>query len=183
MTKTNFKRALLIAVTASFLFVSKSGFSQENWFKVGSAPKQYENFIDSSNQHSGKNVMTLKSIETDTNGFGTLMQNMKPEKYLGKRVRMTGYLKSKDVTDWTGFWFRVDQAGSQQFLSFDNMQDRPIKGTTDWKKYELVLDLPNEASNIAFGALLSKTGQIWIDNVNFEIVDNSIPTTGQKKQD
>jgi len=106
---------------------------------------------------------------------------MKPDKYLGKRVKMTGYLKPKDVTDWAGFWFRVDQPGLQQFLSFDNMRDRPIKGTTNWKKYEIVLDVPKGASNIAFGALLSNTGQIWLDNVNFEIVDNFVSTTGQKK--
>ena len=110
------------------------------------------------------------------------MQNMKPEKFLGKRVRLTGYLKSKDVVEWTGFWFRVDQAGSQQSLSFDNMYNRQIKGTTDWKKYEIVLDVPDNASNIAFGALLDGTGQIWVDNVNFEMVDNSIPKTGQKIQ-
>ena len=181
MIKNNFKTTLLMSMTLILLLLSQSIFSQETWFKVGNAAEQYENFIDSSNQHEGKNVMTLKSIGTGIDGFGALMQNMKPDKYLGKRVKMTGYLKSKDVTDWAGFWFRVDQPGSQQFLSFDNMRDRPIKGTTNWKKYEIVLDVPKGASNIAFGALLSNTGQIWLDNVNFEIVDNFVSTTGQKK--
>jgi hypothetical protein len=181
MTKNNFKTTLLISLTLISLLLSQSIFSQETWFKVGNAPKQYENFIDSSNQRDGKNVMTLKSIDTNINGFGSLMQNMKPDKYLGKKVKMTGYLKSKDVTNWAGFWLRVDQAGSQQSLSFDNMHDRPIIGTTNWKKYEIVLDVPKEASNIAFGALLIETGQIWLDNVNFEVVDNSVPTTGQEK--
>ena len=86
-------------------------------------------------------------------------------------------MKSQGVADWAGFWLRVDQEGSEQSLSFDNMHDRPIKGTTDWKKYEIVLDVPNNASNIAFGALLAGTGQIWFANINFEIVDNSVPTT------
>jgi AraC family transcriptional regulator len=26
-------------------------------------------------------------------------------------------------------------------VAFDNMQDRPIKGTTDWQRYEVVLDV------------------------------------------
>jgi hypothetical protein len=183
MTKHYSKTIFPAAWTLIFILLSQSVFSQTNWFKTGSAPKQYENFIDSINQHDGKNVMTLKSVEASIDGFGTLMQNMKPGKYLDKRVRMTGYLKSKDVTDWAGFWFRVDQADSQQPLPFDNMQNRQIKGTTDWKKYEIVLDVPGSASNIAFGALLSGTGQIWIENVNFEIVDNSVPTTGLKMQE
>jgi hypothetical protein len=121
--------------------------------------------------------MTIKSIDQEIEGFGSLKQNSKPGKYIGKRIRMTGYMKSQGVADWAGFWLRVDQEGSEQSLSFDNMHDRPIKGTTDWKKYEIVLDVPNNASNIAFGALLAGTGQIWFDNLNFEIVDNSVPTT------
>ena len=97
MINNTFKTILLLSATLILLMLSPSVFSQKTWFKVGSAPKQYENFIDKSSQHDGKNVMTLKSIDTDINGFGTLMQNMKPEKYLGKRIKMTGYLKSKDV--------------------------------------------------------------------------------------
>lgn len=183
MMSTNFKKTLLITVTTIFIIMSNLVSAQTDWFKVGSSPKQYENFIDSNNQHQGKNVVTLKSVDAGSNDFGALMQNMKPGNYIGKRVKMTGYLKSKDVTGWSGFWFRVDQANSQQFLSFDNMHNRPIKGTTDWKEYDIVLDVPDKASNIAFGALLNQTGQIWIDNVHFEIVDNTVPVTGQNKQD
>jgi len=57
------------------------------------------------------------------------------------------------------------------------MQGRAIKGTTDWTLYDIVLDVPDSASNIAFGALLTGKGQIWFDNLKFEIVDKSIPTT------
>ena len=61
----------------------------------------------------------------------------------------------------------------------DGKENRSVKGTTDWKKYEIVLDVPFNSSNIAYGALLVGTGQIWFDNLNFEVVDNSIPTTGE----
>jgi hypothetical protein len=69
---------------------------------------------------------------------------------------------------------RVDQVNSQVPLSFDNMQDRAIKGTTGWKKYEIVLDVPENTSMLAYGALLSGTGQIWFANLTFEIVDNAV---------
>jgi hypothetical protein len=42
-----------------------------------------------------------------------------------------------------------------------------------------VLDVPSEASNIAFGALLVGTGQIWFDNLKFEIVDNTGTVIGE----
>jgi hypothetical protein len=44
---------------------------------------------------------------------------------------------------------------------YDNMQRRPIKGTTELAKYELVLFVPNEATSISYGVLLDGTGQIW----------------------
>jgi hypothetical protein len=153
------------------------------WYRAGSQPTSYQMYIDSSAGQDGKNVLTIVSTEKKIDGFGTLMQDFLPDQYLGKRIRMTGYMKSKDVKSWAGFWLRVDQEGSKKSLSFDNMQDRAIKGTSDWKKYEIVLDVPKNASNILFGALLSNTGQIWFEKFNFEIVDNSVPTTGRKKDE
>jgi hypothetical protein len=64
----------------------------------------------------------------------------------------------------------------------DGKKDRSIKGTTDWTKYEIVLDVPLNSSNLAYGALLVGTGQIWFDDIKFEIVDNSVATTGKDKE-
>jgi hypothetical protein len=172
--KTNFLKSALIVV---ILFALVSFDKPAGWFNAGSQPQSYEMGIAKGAGQNGKNAATIKSIDKTIDGFGTLMQQCSPNKYLGKRVRMTGYVKSENVAAWAGLWFRVDQSGSKQPLSFDNMENRAIKGTTGWKKYEIVLDVPNAASNIAFGALLAGTGQIWFDNLTFEIVDNSVQTT------
>ncbi|MFY9308372.1 MAG: hypothetical protein WAQ28_04900 [Bacteroidia bacterium] len=173
MTKSILKGTLLLGIIVMLLsFDLPAG-----WFNAGSKPKSYEMGIDKGAGKDGKNAATIKSVEKTIDGFGTLMQQSKPDKYLGKRVRMTGYVKSENVTSWAGLWLRVDQAGSRQSLSFDNMGNRPIKGTTGWTKYEIVLDVPENASLIAYGALLDGTGQIWFDNITFEIVDQTIPTT------
>jgi len=177
MTKLVFKNVLLVATTLILLsFDIPSG-----WFNAGSKPKSYEMGIDKGAGQDGKNAATIKSIDKDISGFGTLMQQCKPDKYLGKRIKMTGFVKTENVLNWSGLWFRVDQEGSKEPLSFDNMHDRQIKGTSSWKKYEIVIDVPNNASLIAYGALLNGTGQIWFDNISIEIVDNSTPTTGSIK--
>ena len=150
----------------------------EAWFVAGSKPQCYEMGLVKESSQNGKMSATIKSIKKRIGGFGTLMQQVYPDKFLGKRIRMSAYVKSENVKDWSGLWLRVDQAGSNNPLSFDNMQKRAIMGTTDWKKYEIVLDVPTDASLIAFGALLSGTGQIWFDSFSFEIVDASVPTTG-----
>lgn len=176
------KNTILLSI---FILVSFSLLSfdlPKSWFKAGSEPKKYEMGIDKGAGRDGKNAATIQSKDKKINGFGTLMQDCLPDNYLGKRIRMSGFIKSKDVDDKAGFWLRVDQSHSNDPLSFDNMLNRPIKGTTEWKKYEIVLDVPVNAINIAYGALLVGTGQIWFDEITFEIVDNSVPTTGRGKE-
>src|SRR5436305_8555519 len=115
MKRQNFKTVCYcIVVTMILLFHSLNSYSQANWFKAGSALAKYTMGGDSIVQHNQENVMTINSIDSAIQVFGTFMQVSKPDKYLGKRVRMTGYMKSKNVTTWAGFWLRVDQAGSQQ---------------------------------------------------------------------
>jgi len=62
------------------------------------------------------------------------------------------------------------------------MSDRPIKGTSDWKKHETVLDVPKDSIRIAFGILLNGLGQVWIDDLNFEVVGEDIATTDLKQK-
>jgi hypothetical protein len=81
-----------------------------------------------------------------------------------------------------GLWLRIDTKTPIKAAVFDNMHDGKknisVKGTTDWKKYEIILDVPSNACNVAYGALLVGTGQIWFDNLNFEIVASDILPTG-----
>jgi hypothetical protein len=77
---------------------------------------------------------------------------------------------------------RVDgHAG--RMLGFDNMQDRPIQGTTDWGRHDIVLDVPEEALYIAFGVLLAGRGQIWVDDFEFEFAGPETPVTGQGQRE
>ncbi len=60
------------------------------------------------------------------------------------------------------------------------MNDRIVSGTSDWKKYEIVLDVPPESRVIILGVSLFGKGQIWVDDLRFEDVGLDVPTTGQK---
>ncbi|MGM9987369.1 MAG: AraC family transcriptional regulator, partial [Bacillaceae bacterium] len=87
-----------------------------------------------------------------------------------------GFLKAKGIDGFCGFWMRVDNA-SEDVLQFDNMSNRPITKETDWNHYAIVLDIPKNSAIISFGVLLSGNGQVWIDELKFEEVDDNTPTT------
>ena len=156
----------------------QSAGAPRGWILAGSKPANYLTGVDQTLTYQGHPSAYLKAGLSATEGFGTLMQNFRAAQYVGKRVRFSGALKSEDVKDWAGLWMRVD-SGPTVGVAFDNMQDRPIKGTTDWHDYQVVLDVPKDATGIAFGVLLSQSGTVWLSNVKIESVGTDVPTTGK----
>ncbi len=151
------------------------------WLRAGTAPNDYHMGIDREESHSGGSSGYVMAKVEKSQGFGTLMQAFKADNYIGKRIRLSGYVKVEDVQVWAGLWMRVDgQSGVS--LAFDNMQDRPVRGTEDWQRYEIVLDVPEGSVNIAFGFLLAGPGTAWADDFALEVVGADIPVTDMRKK-
>ncbi|TDR24076.1 hypothetical protein [Flavobacterium cheniae] len=150
------------------------------WMARGSKPESYEMGLLKNSTDKAQKVFTIRSIDEKIEGFGNLMQSSKPDLYLGKTIKMSGYVKSENVKSWAGLWMRIDYY-NDKVLAFDNMQNRAIKGTNDWTKYEVVLFVPQDATDFSYGVLLDGTGQIWFKDIQLEIVDDSIPETGITK--
>ena len=140
----------------------------------------YRISVDTELAHAGKGSGKIECVgarETSPRAFGTLTQKMAPDEYRGKRLRYSGYVRTNRVTGHAGLWMRVDGPKRGVHLSFDNMSGRGLSGTRPWQSCEVVLDVPQEATAILFGALLSGTGRMWIDDLKFEVVDQSVPVT------
>jgi hypothetical protein len=156
---------------------TKSPAVPEGWFLAGSNPGNYETGLDPQARYQGLPSAYLKAKQSAMEGFGTLMQEFSAGHYAGKRVRLSASVKADEVGDWAGMWMRVDKGSTT--VSFDNMMERPIKGTTTWQNYEVVLDVPQDATGIAFGILLNKSGSVWLNSVKFESVGLDVPTTAK----
>jgi hypothetical protein len=172
MKKNGFTILLLTALTGVLGFDTPRG-----WIKAGSHPRQYEAGLDSVTLKAGRYSATLRFVDGEPKGFATLMQQIGVDAYRGKRLRMKGWIKSTNLTGWAGLWLRVDQPGTAASAAFDNMQDRPVRGSSDWRAYDIVLDVPEHASVLAYGVLLQGSGQIWIDGISFEVVGKDVPIT------
>ncbi len=143
---------------------------------AGSDPADYE-FARTGTTDDGAAVVRLSSATDFATGFGTMMQTIAATNYVGNRVRLSGALKGDAVVGWAGLWLRVD--GEQgRLLAFDNMGDRPICGTTDWTRYDVVLDVDDDARALAFGVLLSGPGAVDISGLRLERVGLEVPVTG-----
>jgi len=172
----------VIAILITVLIIANNNNKiPTGWFPAGSNPSEYEMGIDNSVFQNGQACAYIKSKSPKENQFGTLMQTISAENYLGKRLMLSGYIKSEDVNGWSGMWMRIDGESNQQ-LGFDNMRDRAIKGTTEWKKYEIVLDIPENSTTINYGVLLGGDGEVWFDNFELKEVDKNVPVTSLKKE-
>jgi hypothetical protein len=148
------------------------------WFVTQSAPNLYEAGVDTNSPCEGTRSAFLRSRTETPTGYGTFMQAFGAQDFRGKRLRFSATVRVKDVDGWAGLWMRVEGTDPKQPLGFDNMQGRALAGTTTaCKRYDVVLDVPQEASAIMAGLLLSGTGQAWLDGVRFEFVDRSVPVT------
>ncbi|ADY56427.1 transcriptional regulator, AraC family [Syntrophobotulus glycolicus DSM 8271] len=150
----------------------------KGWMITGTAPEKYQVSIDHKIYNTGTKSSTIKSIadEFGIGEYATIMQQFSAKKFLDKRVRFSGFVKTQDVAGWCGLWMRIDSALSVA-LKLDNMQSRPIVGTTEWNHYSCVLDVPENAAILNIGVLLTGKGQVWLDNVSVQEVDRNVPAT------
>ena len=145
------------------------------WFNAGSDPGDYEFGIDKEVVLQGTGSGFIRS-KPNPRGFGTLMQMFRADLYHGERRRLSAYIRAESVEEWAGLWMRVD-GPNEETLAFDNMAQRPINGTVNWRNYQVVLDVSEDAKYIAFGVLLHGQGHVWVDGVTFEVVDDNVPLT------
>ena len=174
-TGIEFDRATTL-VNGGFDEAMKSDASKpKSWGGGGSG---YELSRDSETKHSGAASGRIEKTG-DQGKFATHTQMFPAKEFLGKRVRYTGWLKTKDA-EASGLWMRVDGPGGK-LLGFDNMQTRSVKGTTDWTEYTVVLDVPTAATHIALGFLSIGEGTVWGDDLRLDVVGSAgegPPTTG-----
>ncbi len=156
--------------------IDKNDMIPEGWFKSGTEPQDYLIGIDRAMSEQGGSSSYIKSKELKPSGSCDLMQEIKADNYRGERVRLTGYAKTKFVSYWAGLFMIVEDAMGSPVV-YDNMQNRPIVGSSDWIKYEIVLDIPKNSSKILFGVSLHGKGEIWIDDLKLLVVNNTVPLT------
>jgi len=146
------------------------------WIVAGSSPKDYEFSRDLTTASSGHySALIAAKPGVVPTGFGTLMQTINAENYRDGRWRLSGYLKTSNATR-AQMWMRVD-GPDRKVVSFDNMDARPVTGTTGWTRYDIVLDVPSDSVDIAFGFLLTQGGKVWGDNFRLEKVAAEAPVT------
>lgn len=149
------------------------------WLAYASSAHEFG--VDLGVRRTGRSgyVRSIAPVPSTENAFGALIQSISALEYRGKRLRLSGFVRTDQVTGkGAGLWMRIDSP--TRTTAFDNMIEfqRPLLGDVDWTKESVVLDVAPDAIGVTFGLLLSGGGVARVDDITLEVVDTSVPTTG-----
>jgi len=146
-------------------FEAKDSLQHPSGWMTGSAGYHY--VLDNQVKHHGNYSLSL-GRENNAAHFGTVTREIGVPAG-GDTIVLKGFLKTSDVNDgFAGLWLREDDELGQT-LAFDNMANRGVKGTSDWKEYSIRLPLSGDANTIFIGALVVGPGRLWVDQLQLEV--------------
>jgi hypothetical protein len=96
--------------------------------------------------------------------------------YRGKRVRLSAWLKTEDVSRFAGIQLGA-RDGDGRMLHIDSFGTPLMRATSDWTRCYAVVDVPADAERIEFCGILFGPGKIWTDAFQLEVVPPAVPVT------
>lgn len=145
----------------------------DGWIKAG---QDEEGYAIGTEEVDGGVVAYLRSLDPAPRSYAALLQFFDAAEYEGRRLRMTARVRPEGVEDFCALFLRVDR--DRRTVAFDNMADRPLSGSGDWRTCTLVVDVPDPADTIFLGVILRGEGKAQLDDVELEIVGREVPLTG-----
>lgn len=134
-----------------------------HWSVSGSRPDAFDINRDTTVTHgSGASIHFVAKDEPC--GFATVMTRIPAAPYIGQRVHLTAYLRAAALTGGGVVWVRADGNGGN-VVAFNSTQATPLRGTTGWTAIETSLDVPPDATLLAFGVYSNGRGALWADDV------------------
>jgi hypothetical protein len=150
--------------------------SVPGWFMSGGGRTQYQAVKDPAVAHAGHASVRLQPASPSSAGtYGTLMQSFSARGFLGKRVRLAAWIRTKSASGRADLWARVQASTSPSDGPGLGGGHRTIPEDSEWTRYELVFDMPPQGSEIQFGVGLNSAGTLWAADFTFQEVAKTTP--------
>jgi hypothetical protein len=130
--------------------------------------------LDTTVHHAGTRSARIETLIDTPVGVGNLMQSIQAGQFAGKRVRLSAWIRTRDLMGFVQLWLRAD---ARSVMRLDNMADRALGESKEWRRIESVMDVPADAFALAFGVFVRGPGTVWLDHFMLEVVSSDVPTT------
>lgn len=104
------------------------------------------------------------------------MQQVAGQRFAGRKIRFSAYIKTQTVRKIAGLWIRAENAGGR-IIAFQNVSSpgSSARGTTGWRQVHIIINIPKTTTAVFYGVLLAGPGAVWIDNVRFDVLGKADP--------
>jgi erythromycin esterase len=139
--------------------------------------RRYDFQIVTSNERplSGKACALISRLPGKHYGefAGNFSQRLDAMPYRGKKIRFRAAARAEGSGADNMSWLRLSifRKGSGPLsMAFDSLDKYPVT-SAEWRTYEIVADVPQDADSISYGLYLTGDGKAWLDVVSVEVLD------------
>jgi len=151
----------------------EAGAPPADW-EARSKLRRYDFHIATSEErpHSGKRCAVISRSPGRHFGEipGSFGQRLDAAAYQGKKVWLRAAARADVSGVGNGSWLRLSvlkEGFGPQATAFDSLDNHPVT-SADWRVYEIVADVPQDAESISYGLVLVGDGKAWLDSVSLE---------------
>jgi hypothetical protein len=158
---------------------SAAGRKPRGWglFSTAYAAAHCRFSADDSYVHAGQYSALLQYDGADPKLRCFVGQVSQAGAFAGNRVQFSAFMAGRDVVDGAGLIFRADDAEGN-IVAYNFTGQGTFKGSQPWGYDVVIVDVPDTAAKLYYGAWLGLGGgSLWVDTVEFHIVDKSFPVT------
>ena len=115
-------------------------------------------------------------IDISRGAFGFAAAQVPAAPFRGKRIRLWTKMKTRDLKGYFPLFMRATAGGDPVSAAALPYRQAP-KGSGEWKKYSVEMDIPREAETLYFGARMRGSGTGWVDDFSIETLPEPGPQT------
>lgn len=143
--------------------------------------------IDRDLANAGQPNISIKCTSRTVPSFGGLQQAFESAPYRGKRVRYSAWIQASgveavgDIAGQAGLFIAVPTPDGPLL---NRMDERALTGWTNWEYLDFVVDVPADGGPfLGIGFWMQGTGQIWIRDLELEVVPETVPVNLTRESD
>jgi len=146
------------------------------WLLRGTSSQDYDLTSDNGHVKSGEASVLIKSHASSLplTLNGTVMQSVRAESLLGKRIEVSAFLRAEDVREQTVAIWLTALDSNNLLLALESSQKQFPKVTEEWARVSFVIDVPWSAAQVNYGLTLSGKGAVWMDDFRLTTVDRTV---------
>lgn len=179
---------LLILISYNLIQSQQVGFHPYNLdFEIGesnrmpysweltknSADNDYIAYATNKITHSGNRALLLfNQTEYKQGMYGTVYQRFDANRYRGKKVKFSANIKTDLANDSSEVRLFINEYNrNRKSNQVEMMGENPIT-KADYENYEIEITISKDAFFISIGFTLLGIGNLYVDNVKFEVIDD-----------